>query len=37
VYDAETILKRLDGLIDEDGDEVEVEVVDPNQLELEIN
>jgi len=35
VYDAETILKRLDGLIDEDGDEVEV--VDPNQLELEIN
>jgi hypothetical protein len=37
VYDNETILKRLDGLIDEDGDEVEVEVVDPNQLELEIN
>jgi hypothetical protein len=35
VYDAETILKRLDGLIDEDGDEVEV--VDPNQLELEVN
>jgi hypothetical protein len=35
VYDNETILKRLDGLIDEDGDEVEV--VDPNQLELEIN
>jgi hypothetical protein len=37
VYDNETILKRLDGLIDEDGDEVEVEVVDPNQLELEVN
>jgi hypothetical protein len=37
VYDAETILKRLDGLIDAEGDEVEVEVVDPNQLELEIN
>jgi hypothetical protein len=35
VYDAETILKRLDGLIDEDGNEVEV--ADPNQLELEIN
>ena len=37
VYDNETILKRLDGLINEDGDKVEVEVVDPNQLELEIN
>jgi hypothetical protein len=35
VYDNETILKRLDGLIDEDGDDVEV--VDPNQLELEVN
>ena len=35
VYDAETILKRLDGLIDADGDEVEV--VDPNQLELNVN
>lgn len=35
VYDSETILKRLDGVIDADGNEVEV--VDLNQLELEIN
>ena len=35
VYDNETILKRIDGLIDEEGNEVEV--ADPNQLELEIN
>jgi len=37
VYDAETILKRLDGLIDEEGNEIELEVVDPNQLKLEIS
>jgi len=35
VYDAETILKRLGGLIDEEGNDVEA--IDPNQLELEIN
>lgn len=35
VYDVETILKRINGLIDEEGNEVEV--ADPNQLELEIN
>jgi hypothetical protein len=37
VYDADTILKRLDGLIDEYGEEIELEMTDSNQLELTIN
>ena len=35
VYDSETILKRIDGLVDAEGNDVEV--ADPNQLELEMN